>query len=38
VHQPLIGRAAFVRRLARSAAAAGLLVGPALLVGVAGYR
>jgi hypothetical protein len=38
VRQPLLGRAAFARRLARSAAAAGLLVGPALLAGVAGYH
>jgi hypothetical protein len=35
--QPLLDRAGFARRLARSAAAVGQLVGPALLAGVAGY-
>ena len=37
-YQPLLGRAAFVRRMARSVAAAGLLIGPSLLAGMAGYR
>jgi hypothetical protein len=37
-HQPLLSRAAFARRLARSIAAAGLLIGPSLIVGVAGYH
>ena len=37
-HQPLLGRAAFARRLARSVGAAGLLVAPSLAVGMAGYR
>jgi hypothetical protein len=37
-HQPLLGRAAFARRLAGSVAAAGLLVAPSLAVGMAGYR
>jgi hypothetical protein len=38
LRQPLLDRAAFARRLARSAAAAGLLVGPSLVAGVVGYR
>jgi hypothetical protein len=37
-HQPLLGRAAFARRLARSVGAAGLLIGPSLLAGMAGYH
>src|SRR5947209_19333317 len=37
-HQPLLGRAAFARRLARSVAAAGLLIAPSLAAGMAGYH
>ena len=37
-YQPLLSRAAFARRVARSAAVAGLLVGPSLLLGMAGYH
>ena len=36
--QPLLGRAAFARRVAESFAASACLVGPSLLVGVVGYR
>ena len=37
-HQPLLSRRAFARRLARSCAAAGLLIGLSLFGGMAGYR
>jgi len=37
-HQPLLGRGAFARRMARSFAAASLLIGVSLLGGMAGYR
>jgi hypothetical protein len=37
-HQPLLSRQAFVRRMARSFAAASLLIGLSLLGGMAGYR
>ena len=36
--RPLLGRAAFARRLTRSAGASALLVGVSLLVGMAGYH
>jgi len=37
-HQPLLGRSRFIRRLARSLAAATILAGISLLGGVLGYR
>ena len=37
-HQPLLGRKAFAKRLAKSFAAASLLIGLSLLAGVLGYR
>jgi len=37
-HQPLLGRAAFARRLARNFGASALLIGVSLLVGMAGYH
>jgi hypothetical protein len=37
-HQPLLSRAAFARRLARSFGAASLLIGVSLLAGMAGYH
>jgi len=37
-HQPLISRKAFAKRLAKSFAAATLLIGLSLLAGVLGYR
>jgi hypothetical protein len=37
-HQPLLSREAFARRLARSFAAASLLIGVSLLAGVLGYH
>jgi hypothetical protein len=37
-HQPLLSRRAFAQRMARSCAAASLLIGLSLLGGMAGYR
>jgi hypothetical protein len=37
-HQPLLSRPAFARRVGRSAATSGLLIGSSLAVGVLGYR
>src|SRR2546423_13146341 len=37
-HQPLLSRRAFARRLARSFAAASVLIGVSLLVGMLGYH
>ncbi|HEX5269543.1 MAG TPA: hypothetical protein VFW33_03600 [Gemmataceae bacterium] len=37
-HQPLLGRGAFLRRVARSFGASSLLIGVSLVAGMAGYH